>query len=114
MFENIVIEKEAIKAKLTDESLFSVDIVEYLIKKGLSYREVHDIVGKMIKDCLDKGRKISELTARQLKRYSERLEPDVRNILDALSSVNLKKSYGGTNPRLVEKQLNIWRKRLNA
>jgi len=114
LFGNIVIEKEAIASKLSDESLFSVDIVEYLIKKGLSYRQAHDIVGKMIKDCLDKNRKISALSQKELKKYSEKLEVNIKNILNPLASVNLKKSYGSTNPRLVEKQLSIWSERLNA
>ena len=114
LFGNIIIEKEAIASKLLDESLFSVDIVEYLIKKGLSYRQAHDIVGRMIKDCLDKNRKISTLSQKELKKYSEKLMPDIKNILNAQASVNLKKSYGSTNPRLVEKQLSIWSERLNA
>ena len=57
LFENIVIEKEAVAARLMDESLFSVDVVEHLIKKGVSYRQAHDIVGRMVKDCLDKRKK---------------------------------------------------------
>ncbi len=114
LFQSIVIEKEAIAAKLMDESLFSVDIVEYLIKKGVSYREAHDIVGKMVKDCLDKGKAISGLTEHELKRYSKKLGPDVKKILNAWASVNLKTSHGGTSPKLVEKQINIWSKKLNA
>ncbi len=114
LFENIVIEKEAVAARLKDESLFSVDIVEYLIKKGVSYREAHDIVGRMVKNCLDKGKKISSLSAHDLKKYSAKLGTDVKKILNAEESVNLKKSYGGTNPKLVEKQLNTWNKKLNA
>ncbi|MFA5411664.1 MAG: argininosuccinate lyase [Candidatus Omnitrophota bacterium] len=114
LFENIVIEKEAVAARLMDESLFSVDIVEYLIKKGLSYREAHDIVGRMVKDCLDKGRKISSLTGKELKKYSDKLGSDIKNILNAWVSVNLKTSYGGTSPKLVNKQLAIWSKKINA
>jgi len=114
LFENIVIEKEAIAAKLMDESLFSVDIVEYLIKKGVSYRKAHDIVGRMVGDCLDKGKKISSLSNHELKKYSEKLKPDIKKILNAWTSVNLKTSYGGTSPKLVEKQLRYWKKRLNA
>jgi argininosuccinate lyase len=114
LFENIVIEKEAIVAKLLDESLFSVDIVEYLIKKGVSYRSAHDTVGKIVKDCLDKNKKISSLSAAELKKYSPKLGPEVKEILNAWASVNLKKSYGSTNPRLVAKQLAIWSKKLNA
>jgi len=114
LFQEIVIEKEAIVAKLMDESLFSVDILEYLVKKGVSYREAHDIVGRMVKDCLDKNKKISSLSAKELKRYSEKLSPDVKKILNAWTSVSLKTSYGGTSPKLVLRQLNTWRKRLNA
>lgn len=114
LFENIVIEKEAIACKIVDESLFSVDIVEYLIKRGVSYRDAHDIVGSMVRDCLDKGKKISSLTNNELKKYSPKLSADVKTILNAWASVNLKTSHGGTNPKLVEKQLQNWRKRLNA
>lgn len=112
LFQDIVVEKEAIAGKLMDEALFSVDIVEYLIKKGVSYREAHDIVGRMVKDCLDKGKNISGLSTVQLKNYSPKLGPDVKNILDAWASVSLKKSYGSTNPKLVARQLGKWAKRL--
>ncbi|OGX19602.1 MAG: argininosuccinate lyase, partial [Omnitrophica WOR_2 bacterium RBG_13_44_8b] len=94
LFGNIVIEKEAIAARLKDESLFCVDIVEYLIKKGVSYREAHDIVGRMVKMSLDKGKNISSLTKAELKKYSPKLGPDIKNILNSAASVNLKVSFG--------------------
>ena len=112
LFKEIVVKKEVIAVKLKDESLFSVDIVEYLIKKGLSYREAHDVVGRMVRDCLDKDNKISGLSNIELKKYSIKLEPDVKNIINAQESVNLKTSYGGTSPKLVDKQLARWAKRL--
>jgi len=113
LFQNIVIEKEAIVAKLRDESLFSMDIVEYLIKKGVSYREAHDIVGRIVRDCLDKGKEISALSLAELKKYSQKLDLGVKGILNATASVNLKTSYGGTNPKLVARQLKSWTARLN-
>lgn len=112
LFKNIKVNEEIIVSKLLDESLFSVDIVEYLIKKGLSYREAHDIVGRMVKGCLDKGKKISSLSNAELKKYSHKLDPDVKKILNAWTSVSLKTSYGGTSPKLVARQLDIWNKRL--
>ena len=112
LFANIVIEKEAISAKVKDESLFSVDIVEYLVKKKVSYRKAHDIVGLMVKDCLDEGKKISGLSTTELKKYSPQLGADVKRILNAWASVNLKKSFGSTNPGLVKRQLSVWQKRL--
>ncbi|MFH0912841.1 MAG: argininosuccinate lyase [Candidatus Omnitrophota bacterium] len=114
LFHDIAVKKDIIAAKLIDESLFSVDIVEYLIKKGVSYRQAHDIVGRMVKDCLDKGKSISDLSTAQLKKYSPKLDPDVKSILNAWASVNLKKSYGSTNPKLVARQMHSWSRRLNA
>jgi len=114
LFRKIKVKKEVIASRLTDESLFSVDIVEYLIKKGSSYREAHDIVGRMVKDCLDKGKKISSLNPSELKKYSQKLGTDVKNILNAWASVSLKKSYGGTSPKLVAKQIKRWENRLHA
>jgi argininosuccinate lyase len=112
LFGNIVIEKEAIAAKVKDESLFSVDIVEYLIKKGVSYRQAHDIVGRMVRDCLDKGDKISTLSEKELEKYSLKLKKDLKDILNAWASVNLKKSFGSTNPKLVKQQLAAWSRKL--
>ncbi|HNX80656.1 MAG TPA: argininosuccinate lyase [Candidatus Omnitrophota bacterium] len=114
LFQNIVVEKEAITAKLLDEALFSVDIVEYLIKKGVSYRQAHDVVGKIVRECLDKGRRISTLSAGELKHFSPFLGMDVIRILNAQASVNLKTSWGGTSPVCVERQIALWKKKLNA
>ena len=114
LFKGIRLNKGLIAERLMDESLFSVDIVEYLIRKGLSYREAHDVVGRMVKDCLDKNKKISNLSLHELKKYSPKLELDVRKILNAWASVNLKKSYGGTNPKLISRQIARWSRKLNA
>jgi len=114
LFKNINLNKELIASRLMDESLFSVDIVEHLISKGVSYRQAHDIVGRMVKDCLDKERRFSDLTNSELKKYSTELGPEVKNILNAWASVNRKKSYGGTNPGLVARQLKNWSGKLKG
>ncbi len=112
LFKNIKLKKDIIASRLMDESLFSVDIVEHLIKKGLSYRQAHDVVGKLVKDSLDKGRNISSLTQDELKRYNVNLDSAIKRILNAWASVNLKTSYGSTNPKLVLRQLGFWSKKL--
>lgn len=114
LFKNIELKKESIAKRLMDESLFSVDVVEYLIKKGLSYREAHDVVGKLVRESLDEGKDISSLSESQLKKYSDKLDYGIKNMLNAWASVNLKTSYGSTNPKLVAKQLTLWSKKLSS
>lgn len=114
LFKNIKLNKKVIAAKIQDESLFSVDIVEYLVEKGLSFRQAHDITGRIVKDTLDKGIKISDLKLKDLKRYSDKFDLKVKFLLNAQASVNLKTSYSGTNPKLVRRQINKWKAKLNA
>jgi len=114
LFKNISVNKSSIARKIEDESLFSVDVMEYLIKKGVSYRQAHDSVGKMVRNCLDKGKCLSELALEELKGYSKSFAKDFKNLLNPKVSVSLKKSYGSTNPVLVNKQISNWKKRLNA
>lgn len=114
LFKNIKLNKEVIAKKIEDESLFSVDIVEYLVEKGLSYRQAHDITGRIVKDTLDKGIKISDLELKNLKKYSDKFDLKVKSILNAWASVSRKTSYGGTDPKLVKKQIIKWKERLDA
>lgn len=112
LFETLKVNTAAIEQRLDDESFFSVDIMEYLIKKGVSYRQAHDTVGVMFKECVDKGKKIVSLTPAQLKSYSAFLGGDVKKLLISQASVNNKRSLGSTNPRLVLRQIKTWKKRL--
>jgi len=114
LFKNIKLNKKVIAQRLLDESLFSVDIVEYLVKKGVSYRMAHDITGRMVRNTLDRGKKISDLSLKELKKYSDKFDLKIKSILNAWTSVSLKASYSGTNPKLVKTQVNRWNKRLNA
>ncbi|HBG61878.1 MAG TPA: argininosuccinate lyase [Candidatus Omnitrophica bacterium] len=108
LFSSLKVNKTHLAKRIEDESFYTVDLMEYLIKKGVSYREAHDIIGKMVKECLDKGKKISDLTKEQLKIYCQKFEIDAKKLLNAKSSVENKKSYGSTNPKLVEKQIDSW------
>jgi argininosuccinate lyase len=113
LFKNIKLNKKIIAQKIEEESLFSVDIVEYLIEKGLSQRKAHDITGKIVKDVLDKGKKISALSLKDLKRYSDKFDLKVKSILNAWASVSRKTSHGGTSPMNIKKQINKWNRKLN-
>ncbi len=111
---NLTVKENVLKGRTRDESFFSVDIMEYLIKKGVSYREAHDTVGKMVKECLDRDEKITDLELDQLKKYSKAFELDVKKLLNPEMSVKIKQSLGSTKPELVAKQLQSWTKKLHA
>lgn len=112
LFAGLTVKKQNAAKRIYDEAFFSVDVMEYLIKKGVPYRQAHDTVGMMIRECVDNGRKIADLTLAELKGYSPSFAADVKALLDPKVSVKNKKSFGSTNPELVERQIAQWKKRL--
>jgi argininosuccinate lyase len=112
LFNGITVNKESLANAVDSQYFYSVDILEYLVKKGVPYREAHDIVGTMVKNCLDKGIKISDLSKEQLKKYSVHFEPDVKKLLNPAISVKIKRSAGSTNPNMVKRQITNWKKKL--
>ncbi len=112
LFGGITVKKDVVAARVQSEYFFTVDILDYLVRKGMTYRDAHDTVGVMVKECIDRGKKIADLPVEQLKRYSSLLEVDVKYLLTPEVSIKSKKSFGSTNPVLVRAQINAWKKRL--
>ncbi len=114
LFHSLQINKQSLPGKCDNESFFSVDLMEYLISQGVAYRHAHDIIGQMVKDCLDNGKRISELSLKELKAYSPFFSHQTKDLLNANNSVHRKKSLGSTNPIHVNQQLLKWKKNLHA
>ena len=112
LFKGIKVNKTNITKAIDFQYFYSVDILEYLVKKGVSYRDAHDIVGTMMKKCLDKGINISDLSLEQLQKYSKRFALDMKKLLNPEASIKNKKSIGSTNPAKVKSQINVWKKKL--
>lgn len=95
-FNKIIMSKAA-------EGGFSVatDLAEYLVRKGLPFREAHKITGKIIKYCLKQKNTLADLNLKEFKKFSRIIEKDVFNYLTIEASINKKASYGGTAKKSV-------------
>jgi len=114
IFATLKVKKGNAAERVLDESFFTVDVMDYLVKKGVASRDAHDILGRMVRDCLDKGKTISSLSLNELKQYSPLFAADVKKLFNPQMSVKIKSSLGSTNPNLVAQQLNYWSKKLHA
>ncbi|MBM4139905.1 MAG: argininosuccinate lyase [Nitrospira sp.] len=88
----------------------ATDIAEYLVKKGLPFRKSHEITGKIVLHCMKKGKKLEELTLKELNTFSPFIKNDVYSCLKAEESVKNKKSRGSTSPDEVKRQIQRLRK----
>ena len=105
LFKSLKINKEKALELLQDESIYAADIMEYLVKKGVTLKESHDIVGKIVTYGLDRKLKLSEISLKEFRIFSPKFNRDVYELMDPEKSVSLKNSFGGTSPKQVRKQL---------
>ncbi|KJJ85069.1 argininosuccinate lyase [Candidatus Omnitrophus magneticus] len=99
--------------KLGDEFIYATDIAEYLVRKGISFKEAHWISGSIVKKCIEKNINISGLKIMELKEFCEKFEEDIYKLLNAGMSIKMKKTIGSTNPNMVKKEIKKWKKFLS-
>jgi argininosuccinate lyase len=92
----------------------ATDIAEYLVKKGVPFRKAHEITGKIVLYCINKKKKLENLTLKELHTFSHIIMKDIYPCLKAEESVRNKKSPGSTSPDEVTKQIKRLRKIVNS
>ncbi len=112
LVKTIKLKEEAAGKAVEDEFLYATDLAEYLVRKGVAFRDAHDAVGKIVKYCVDKKINISDLSISELKDFSDELEEDVYGLLNPETSVNNKRTVGSTKPDMVKKEIAGWKKKL--
>ncbi len=111
----IKISEEKIKTASYSESIFAADISEHLVGLGYSSGQAHRIAGQLLLHSFKTKIPIKLLPDEELKRFAPELNTDtIKKLVDPLQSVKRVRSYGGTNPIQVAKQIKGWAKRLNA
>ncbi len=83
----------------------ATDLVEYLVLKGLPFREAHGVVGKLVAYCLKENRSFADLSLQEWKKVSEKFGPEIKKMLTPRASIERKKTLGSTSFREVEKQI---------
>jgi len=89
----------------------ATDVAEWLVGKGVPFRVAHEIAGRYVRACEDKGVDLPDLSDADLADLSEHLTPDVREVLTVDGSVASRAGYGGTAPNRVAEQLARLRER---
>jgi argininosuccinate lyase len=102
--------KSANTAKAVERGyILATDLADYLVKKGESFRNAHEIVGKLVSYAAEKGKSFAELGTDEYKKFSPLFGEDVRDI-SIKSSLDARDVVGGTAPKQVKQALTRARK----
>lgn len=83
----------------------ATDLADYLVRKGLPFRQAHEVVGKCVAYAIHQGKFLPEISLEEYKKFSELFESDLLTALNPENCVEARKSYGGPAFSENEKQL---------
>ena len=108
MYGQAVFNVEEMEKRAREGYTNATDLADYLVGKGVPFREAHRMVGEMVAHCVKKGISLEELPLEEMKKVAPMVEEDVYRVLDIRSVVDGRDSLGGTSRERVEERLEIW------
>ena len=104
MINTLRVNPDRMRATL-DDSMLATDLADYLVRKGMPFRQAHDIVGRAVRRGIEAHKPLCDLSLSEWRTISPLFEADVADVFDFERSVERKASPGGTARAAVEAQI---------
>src|SRR3989338_6706619 len=105
MLETMKINKEKMLDATKQGFLTATDVADYLVKRGIPFRDSHHIVGRIVAYCIKTLQDLEDLSIDEWRGFSKTFDKDIKNVISAEASVNSRKVRGGTALATVRKRL---------
>jgi argininosuccinate lyase len=90
----------------------ATDLADYLVRRGVAFRDAHEIVGRAVRLGIETGRDLSQLSLTELQQLSASIEADVFDVLTLEGSIRARSHFGGTAPQQVREAVRCARQAL--
>ncbi len=101
MLPGIKVDADAMQQAALQGYATATDLADYLVRKGLAFRDAHEAVGLAVRYALRRGCDLSQLSLAELRRFSSLIGTDVARVLTLSGSIAARNHIGGTAPRQV-------------
>ncbi|MGI6205451.1 MAG: argininosuccinate lyase [Anaerovoracaceae bacterium] len=105
MLDTLTIKSDNMEKAASKGFTNATDAADYLVSKGVPFRECHAIIGELVLYCINHGKSIEELSLDQLRDFAPEFDSDVYERIDIRSCIKAKKSEGSTSFESVDKML---------
>src|SRR5450830_1338569 len=112
MIGGITVKPEAMERAALRGYATATDLADYMVKKGLAFRDAHETVAHAVKTAIGMGVDLSELPLAVLQQFNPSIDKDVYEVLSLRGSLNARSPLGGTAPDQVRAQIERHRIRL--
>jgi argininosuccinate lyase len=107
MLAGIEFDRERLEAASGDEMLAATEVADLLVRRGVPFREAHGIVGGLVRDAVEQGKRLSELSPEELRERSEHLDESYYEVLERSSWLESKRIEGGTGSAALARQIDL-------
>jgi argininosuccinate lyase len=105
LMRRLKVNRDALKNALQGGGLLATELADYLVMRGVPFREAHGITGRIVRAALDQGRDVTDLSLEELRAFCERIEKGVFSRLTTEASIDHKGQIGGTARGRVEQRI---------
>ena len=100
---------KGISSRIVRNHKFATELAEWLVIKGVPFRESHHIVGEVVKVAEDNNVKLHQLTIEQLKNINSIFDESVLDVFKVEGALYRKKTFGSPNPDMVRAEIEKWK-----
>ena len=105
LIDTMLVLKENMKAGAEKGFINATDCADYLVEKGIPFRDAYKIVGNIVKYCIQNNTTLEKLDIKTYKEFNDCFEEDIYNAVDLMNCVNKRDVIGGPSKRQVEFQI---------
>ena len=105
LLRGMKVNRETMKKAVAEDFSNATDLADYLVKKGMPFRQAHAVSGKAVHYCIEQGKWLEDMTMDEFKALSELFAEDIKEAILPETCVKNRNSLGGTSYKQVELQL---------
>jgi argininosuccinate lyase len=114
MLENTNVNAAVCNAAANDPALLATDLADYLVRKGMPFRQAHQVVGAAVALAEGSGKRLNELSLEELRSVDQNFAADALKVFDLKHAMAQRNFTGAPGTREVKRQLARWRKMLRC
>ena len=105
LMRRLKVNREALKQALQGGGLLATELADYLVTRGVPFREAHSITGRVVRAALDRGQELTAFSLEELRQFSDRIDKSVFARLTVQAAIDRKSQIGGTARGRVERRI---------
>ncbi|MDG5787482.1 argininosuccinate lyase [Evansella sp. AB-P1] len=107
MIDTMYVNVDNMQKAVNNDYSNATDIADYLVTKGLPFRDAHEVIGKIVLYAIEQNKFLLDLSMDEYEKFSSLFEEDIYTVLAPDHVMGARNSYGGTSPKQVKEQIEL-------